>query len=419
LDYIIINFGISYSVVGPGKIVGVDNGNPISLESFKGSTRKAFSGKCLAIVQSTGQVVQITVTATTPPVLNNVALHKPSHADSEDIYTLTDIAIGKSSTSDSQQAGNPASSGNDGNNSTRWCANDVNTGHWWEVDLGTTHTIVGTEIFWEQSNNYKYKIETSKDNVNWKLDVDETNNSTSLQTMDDNFNDTARYVKITVTGLNGSWASFFEFKVFDGTLSFSTQRNVASKGNDGNVNTYWSASDGNTGHSWAVDLGSNVNLIGSQIIWINSGVAYQYKIDASTDSINWNIVIDKSSNTSKFQTQSYSFKVSARYVRITITGGTSNINRAGFMEFRLFDGSSTTFSPASVIINCIKPICNSCIIDSLQINPWININNSGWRQSGAAKVCVGSNVAFSTFASDTVGWDWSGPTWIFRYNYAN
>ncbi len=54
---------ISFSVSGPGKIVGVDNGNAISLESYKGTTRSAFSGKCLVIVQSTGASGQITVSA--------------------------------------------------------------------------------------------------------------------------------------------------------------------------------------------------------------------------------------------------------------------------------------------------------------------------------------------------------------------
>jgi hypothetical protein len=42
---------VNFSISGPGKIVGVDNGNAISLESYKGSSRSAFSGKCLVIVQ--------------------------------------------------------------------------------------------------------------------------------------------------------------------------------------------------------------------------------------------------------------------------------------------------------------------------------------------------------------------------------
>ena len=55
---------VSFSVSGPGRLVGVDNGNPIDTSSYKGTSRKAFSGKVLAIVQSTGTAGQITVTAT-------------------------------------------------------------------------------------------------------------------------------------------------------------------------------------------------------------------------------------------------------------------------------------------------------------------------------------------------------------------
>ena len=45
---------VSFAVTGPGRLVGVDNGNPIDTSSYKGTSRKAFSGKVLAIVQSNG-----------------------------------------------------------------------------------------------------------------------------------------------------------------------------------------------------------------------------------------------------------------------------------------------------------------------------------------------------------------------------
>jgi beta-galactosidase len=43
---------IKFEVTGPGAIVGVDNGNQISHESFKANQRKAFHGMALAIVQA-------------------------------------------------------------------------------------------------------------------------------------------------------------------------------------------------------------------------------------------------------------------------------------------------------------------------------------------------------------------------------
>jgi beta-galactosidase len=55
---------VAFAVSGPGRLVGVDNGNPIDTSSYKGTSRKAFSGKVLAIVQSTGAAGAITVNAT-------------------------------------------------------------------------------------------------------------------------------------------------------------------------------------------------------------------------------------------------------------------------------------------------------------------------------------------------------------------
>ena len=43
---------INFSVTGEGIIAGVDNGNPISHESFKGNNRKVLNGLCLVIVQA-------------------------------------------------------------------------------------------------------------------------------------------------------------------------------------------------------------------------------------------------------------------------------------------------------------------------------------------------------------------------------
>lgn len=46
---------IKFAIEGPGEIVGVDNGDPTSHESFKATQRKAFYGKCLVIVKSNGE----------------------------------------------------------------------------------------------------------------------------------------------------------------------------------------------------------------------------------------------------------------------------------------------------------------------------------------------------------------------------
>jgi len=55
---------ISFAVSGPGTLVGVDNGDSTSHESYKGTSRSAFSGKALAIIQSTTTAGTVTLKAT-------------------------------------------------------------------------------------------------------------------------------------------------------------------------------------------------------------------------------------------------------------------------------------------------------------------------------------------------------------------
>ena len=56
----------TFKVTGPGKVVGVGNGDPTSHESDIASARKAFSGLCMAIVQSSKEPGSITVEASSP-----------------------------------------------------------------------------------------------------------------------------------------------------------------------------------------------------------------------------------------------------------------------------------------------------------------------------------------------------------------
>jgi beta-galactosidase len=57
---------VTFEVRGPGRILGLDNGNPLSHESFRSNQRRAFNGLCLAIVQSTAEPGIIEVTASAP-----------------------------------------------------------------------------------------------------------------------------------------------------------------------------------------------------------------------------------------------------------------------------------------------------------------------------------------------------------------
>jgi beta-galactosidase len=57
---------VAFVVEGEGKLIGLDNGDPLSHEDYKSTRRQAFHGMCLAIVQSTGKPGRIRVTANSP-----------------------------------------------------------------------------------------------------------------------------------------------------------------------------------------------------------------------------------------------------------------------------------------------------------------------------------------------------------------
>ena len=55
---------VKFSLEGPMTIAGVDNGSETSMEPFKADHRKAFNGKCLVILRSSGHDGATTLTAT-------------------------------------------------------------------------------------------------------------------------------------------------------------------------------------------------------------------------------------------------------------------------------------------------------------------------------------------------------------------
>lgn len=54
---------VTLRIDGPARLIGFDNGDPLDLDSSKVAQRRAFRGKCLAILQSTGEPGEIVVTA--------------------------------------------------------------------------------------------------------------------------------------------------------------------------------------------------------------------------------------------------------------------------------------------------------------------------------------------------------------------
>ncbi len=135
------------------------------------------------------------------------------------------LSLNGTASASSMQTTHLAAYANDNSTNTRWCAANGNAG-WLEIDLGADHGLTGTEIVFEKSWTYKYKIETSSDNAAWTKVIDRTANGTTAQTFADAFSATARYVRVTSTATDvNHWASIFEFRVLGSSgLSKSAPR---------------------------------------------------------------------------------------------------------------------------------------------------------------------------------------------------
>jgi hypothetical protein len=138
-------------------------------------------------------------------------------ATSTALPATTNLSLGKSVTSISQQGGKPATQGNDGNAAAEFCPSSGALPDWWRVDLGASYTLSSTDINFEKpAAYYKYKIEVSTNDSTWTTVVDQTNNTTrNGTTVTDSFSATARYVRITINYVStGDWGCFWELTVW-------------------------------------------------------------------------------------------------------------------------------------------------------------------------------------------------------------
>jgi rhamnogalacturonyl hydrolase YesR len=126
-------------------------------------------------------------------------------------------STGRPVTYTSQQVGNEASRVDDGNVTTRWSASGFPQAV--TIDLGANKQVSNAKVVPYLDRAYRYRVETSTDDVHWETVIDRTANK-STGSLIDNFTTgvvSARYVRLTVTGVYGvstSWASIQEFAVY-------------------------------------------------------------------------------------------------------------------------------------------------------------------------------------------------------------
>jgi alpha-L-fucosidase len=145
---------------------------------------------------------------------------------------VVELAQGRTASADSEEnnaTSNPpkvnlAGSANDGSATTRWCA--ANGGpHYWQVDLGASHTLSRIEIDFEyptqaMNTSYGFVVGVSNDGTTFTPAIDMSANTSVTMTQTAMFpaSTQGRYVRINVTPPTttpqATWSSFWEARVY-------------------------------------------------------------------------------------------------------------------------------------------------------------------------------------------------------------
>ncbi len=123
------------------------------------------------------------------------------------------LALRHPAGSSSQQPANPAGNANDGDPNTRWCAESNALPAWWRVDMEGLYFVTQVRISFEQTANYRFRIELSQDGETWTLASDQSARQATEQacTVPIAADTRARFLRIVYTGVSdGFWPSHRE-----------------------------------------------------------------------------------------------------------------------------------------------------------------------------------------------------------------
>lgn len=115
-------------------------------------------------------------------------------------------------TAGTAQTGNPPAAALDGRPGTRWAASDGSTPQWWQLEFPEIRALQGVRIHWKNRTWYNHHVEVSTDGRKWK-NVAELNDSKSVNKVAEHeFNERAKFLRVTVTGVGTGWATFTELE---------------------------------------------------------------------------------------------------------------------------------------------------------------------------------------------------------------
>jgi hypothetical protein len=106
------------------------------------------------------------------------------------------LSLGQPVIVSSEAGGSAGGDANDGDRSTRWCANGPSYPQWWQVDLGEVKDLGGCKIVWEFAGKVRFLVEGSTDGNTWNTLVDRTGGSEkAAETEAFDFQARARFVR--------------------------------------------------------------------------------------------------------------------------------------------------------------------------------------------------------------------------------
>lgn len=248
------------------------------------------------------------------------------------------IALGKQCTNVALQKEHNPKDALDGNMSTYWIADSGSFPQSFTVDLEESCTLSAVQQVFKDHDHWKYKIEGSNDELQWKVLVD---NAGGVDGFD--FKTPVlgqfRYVKLTVLGsAKGYWAHSCEFRVFGmernatlsnaselenlafdaltTTSSFHDNDHTQKKAFDGDSSTFWYA-DSDAYPQWlCADLGISCDVRNIKQVFAEKDT-WSFLIEGSNDNEQWDLLADCRSGIAGSE-YSKELKGTYRYIKLSI-----------------------------------------------------------------------------------------------------
>ena len=336
---------VNIKVSGPGDVVG-----PATLR-MKG-------GQLAVWIRARRASGDITVTATGAGLAQGSAiivaepvpgLPAPQYLGSANMGA--NLAIKAVASASSAAKGTTAGLAVDQNPATAWVSGQAAGSSWLMLDLRKRHDMTGSTIVGDGGELHPHVLEFSEDGIIWNTALDNSSNIVEGVQVDDSWLGSGRHVRVTFPENTATSApGLADFKVYgaascapasldiaqekSGALASSfTPGHEPAVANNGNPIEYWQAEVPGPAH-WGVDLGARHHLTSTMVTWLNGDRSHQYTVDVSNDGETYRLVADKSANTATGHQGQDAFTAEARFVRISIAGGTDGQAPVGMYNFK-------------------------------------------------------------------------------------